>query len=80
MPNKPKTHQEVRKEICIVCVRKIPNVRKIQPNLVSLIKQHVYNGYTVENDALPSGICTACRLTLTALEVDIFVYYIVFHY
>lgn len=60
----PKTHNEHRKALCVVCFNKSKNLRPINIDLEDLIKT-VIPQYRPSSKNFPSSICTSCRVNLS---------------
>ena len=41
---------------------------QVDDRFAALIVKHVFSGFSVNNDAHPTGLCVTCRLALVALE------------
>ena len=57
---KPKTHDEFRASVCVGC-HKSGVTTIVRPEKVKLIQDEVYNGFSLENTAVPFGLCNSCR-------------------
>ena len=59
----PKSHIECRSSLCIGCHKLGSTLRKILPNstVVKKVKEHIYDGFSLENSGLPCTICGGCR-------------------
>ena len=68
-----RTHDEARAIICCVCWRKVQQhktsgvVKVVNEKLSNLVRQLVFNGYSVKNPSHPTAMCGNCRLTLCSL-------------
>ena len=78
MPNVPKTHDQSRKTICCVCGKKpkvFPSRKPIEvlsDKQSNLVKQFVFEGYSVSHPLHPTALCLTCNTTLLAFEKVIF--------
>ena len=70
MPKCARTHSESRRAICCACGRKVTDSREVNQCLEPLVKEFIYPGYSLDNEAYPTGICTSCRKTLDSLAKD----------
>ena len=60
---KPKSHDEFRASVCVGCHKS--GVTTVVPSAkVKLIQDVIYNGFSLENSAVPYGLCNSCRNTL----------------
>ena len=63
MPNKALTHEECRVKLCILCVKKKPDVRPISAAVRAKVVELV-PGLDYDDPRLPNGICTNDRKAL----------------
>lgn len=58
-----KSHQEKRVSLCIGCHKLGSSLRKISASkgLSELVREKIFDGYSCDNDSLPSVICDGCR-------------------
>ena len=69
MPNTVKSHAQARLSICCVCWRKAgPGACLIKSDVELLVKKHVFEQYSANNDAYPASICGSCRICLKEVE------------
>ena len=69
MPNKARTHSEARPVICSVCWKKTgTSGSNVSKEIELLIKQHVFEGYSLSNESYPSSICGSCRVCLKEID------------
>ena len=62
----PLTHDEFRRRVCGVCwTNKKKGIQLITPSILQDIRSCQYEEYSLSNNALPTVICTACRLKLS---------------
>ena len=59
---RPRTHEENRKVLCAICVRK-KGVRLLTVGQENTIQQ-VDSCFSLQSCQLPSGICNGCRVAL----------------
>ena len=65
----PLSHEEFRSRVCGLCwLSKKNSVRKITPDLQQKIRLYQYAEYDILNEALPTVICTSCRMQLLRCE------------
>ena len=71
----PRTHEEARQVVCCVCSKKVVHSNKrsgvtktVSDNVAGLVRQFVYNKYSVLNPLHPTALCGGCRLVLKAME------------
>ena len=57
------THESCRFKVCILCYRK--GTRLLSEKDVTLVKEYVIDGYSLENDNLPAALCTTCQILLS---------------
>ena len=55
-----KTHSQCRARLCIGCW-KLGSHDAISPKVEKRIKAKIYDGYSRDNEFLPSVICSGCR-------------------
>ena len=58
--------------MCIICFNKGQNVISISKNVHRMIHEYAIDGYSDDDDRLPSGICGTCRLTLSEYSKGVF--------
>ena len=68
MPHTAKTHEENRKALCVVCIRKAKSLQNITENIAKMVKKHALANYTSSDISLPTSICGTCRLTLSEYD------------
>ena len=67
-----RTHDEARAVVCCVCGRKVKKnktggtITFVSEKWEKLVRRFVYEGYSVQNTAYPTGLCVTCRLALSA--------------
>ena len=62
------SHDAARASVCKVCVQKKKCVRPCTEKYDTLIAKHYRSGLDAQDDALPSGICSSCRMALNDIE------------
>ena len=62
MPNHARSHDENRKVVCIMCLRK--GNRELTPFLVSKIQNNYKEQFNFDDPRIPQGLCDPCRLAL----------------
>ena len=66
MPNLAKNHKESRKAVCILCLKK--GKENLSSTVQHRIRSFLSQDIEFEDPHVPSGICTACRISLTQKE------------
>lgn len=61
-----KTHEQCRQNVCILCFGKTKEMRIVTEVQKRMIVQYFIKDYNSENILLPCGICTTCRLVVSA--------------
>ena len=55
-------HNDCRKKVCVVCIRKATKDRKLSDVLIKAIKDYVNPNYDVNDPDYPCGLCTSCYI------------------
>lgn len=55
----PKTHEENRKLVCVVCFKKTKNIRQVTNAMEDRIK-HLITNFRLSSRRFPTGICGTC--------------------
>ena len=65
-----RTHDEARAVICCVCGKKVKlfDMKVVNERVSNLVRQFVYDSYSIHNNSHPTAICGTCRITLYAFE------------
>ena len=69
-----RTHDEARALICCVCWKKVKKnnnggaVKLVSERQSNLVRQILFENYSVHNSLHPTALCVSCRLTLYSLE------------
>ena len=66
MPNASKTHDECRKYVCVVCMKK--SDRELTVAAKEKILQFIEPNLDFNDDRVPLGICVNCRFQLGKLD------------
>ena len=66
MPNLAKNHKESRKAVCILCLKK--GKENLSSTVQHRIRSFLSQDIDFEDPHVPSGICTACHISLTQKE------------
>lgn len=70
MPTGPEGHSGLRKKVCVICWNE--NGKKptkcVTPKEESLIQEHIIEGYLANDELMPCGVCSKCRLDLLKLS------------
>lgn len=64
MPHQARNHQESRKKVCLLCMRKSNEV--ISPSLQQKIIQKTSETFDFNDPRVPLGICSSCRLSFSS--------------
>lgn len=64
----PRTHDQNRAALCMICLNKAKNLTTITTRIHQLIQQYCMTGYDTSDDRLPTSICGTCRLALLQCE------------
>lgn len=66
MPTWSLSHEENRKRVCAVCIKKIKKgkERTLTQNLKWVIAFHIYPRFHQDEDYLPCSLCTTCQVIL----------------
>jgi hypothetical protein len=62
MPNKPKNHEECRKTVCFLCMRK--GDREINDFIIGRIHKLVKSDINFADERVPRALCNSCRTLL----------------
>ena len=68
MPNHVLSHDEFRKLVCGICLRKEKHKQTISDEVLALIKKHCYQEYSLESEYLPLVACKSCVSSLKAID------------
>ena len=68
MPSTPLSHEEFRRKVCGVCLRKPKTHQNISPAVLHLIQKHHYTEYSLEDEFLPLICCMGCVSSLKAID------------
>lgn len=63
MPNHARSHEEARKNVCVICFHKVKNGRVVNSSLEEKIKNFIED-YSVLNKSYPIVTCDSCRKKL----------------
>ena len=66
MPNFRKSHEECRQAVCLLCLGKTKEMRKINPDQIKIIQEYFITGFDEADIRLPCALCTTCRVTVLA--------------
>ena len=61
---RPRTHEENRQIVCLVCMKKLKSLDKISPKMVDDIKTFFVPNFALNSDCFHSVICITCRMAL----------------
>ena len=61
MPNHSRAHDENRKILCILCMKKDKDHRILCSQMAEMIKNYLIDGLNPDDKRLPHVICTTCR-------------------
>ena len=67
MSSRAEFHEKCRSKVCGVCLRKPKQFNKISEYTLSLIRKHVYESYSLEDESFPLIICTSCIKTVSVI-------------
>ena len=62
MPNKARTHEDCRKTVCFLCMRKCD--RELTDFMIALVLKLVKSDLKFEDERVPRGICNTCHILL----------------
>ena len=62
MPNFSKNHEDCRKSVCVLCLKKCS--RELTQFLVEKILKHFHTSLDLTDTRVPRGICDSCRTIL----------------
>lgn len=66
------THDECRNRVCILCLGKTKDMRRITDDYWTIIEEHVIQGLSRYDDRLPTVLCTTCIRVLRDYDKGIF--------
>ena len=62
MPTSCKTHEECRKTVCFLCMKKCD--RELTEFMISRVQKILGQRLDFDDERLPKGVCTNCRVKL----------------
>ena len=68
MPNTARNHEESRKAVCLLCLKKTTS--ELTATVIDRIKLFVCSNLNFEDSRVPAGICSTCRKALQEKQSD----------